>query len=365
MTTVQKSTIERTVGIFVHITAWFYIFISPLFFSRHGESIDWAHYSRGLVFPLSICILFYANYFWLVPRFILQHKFKLFLFWNILLLFALTISVEYFMLFTAPAYPPKRPRLTEVHHFPKIFFMLRGLTTHIFSIGIAVAIRLSVQWRQSELARLEAEQGRTEAELKHLKNQISPHFLLNTLNNIYALAAIDSEKTQQAILELSRMLRFLLYENQKNFISLRKEAEFLQTYISLMQLRVAKDVDVKFSLDIPEEGASPDVAPLIFISLVENAFKHGISPTKPSFIHISLVAKSEEKCIRFIVRNSNYPKSGQDKSGSGIGLRQVSRRLQLSYPNQHTWYHGPSPDGTTYLSSILIGHGHESEAEVF
>lgn len=357
MKPIKRSTIKRTAGIFVHITAWLYIFISPLLFSRHSESIDWARYCRGLVFPLSTCILFYANYLWLIPRFILQHKIKLFLFWNALLLLAMTGGMEYFMQITASAFPPRRPRLSAAHHFPKIFFVLRGVTTQIFCIVVAVTIRLSMQWRHSELARLEAEQGRAEAELKHLKNQISPHFLLNTLNNIYALAAIDSEKTQQAILELSRMLRFLLYENPKNFISLRKEAEFLQTYISLMQLRVARDVDIRFSLDLPEDGTCPDVAPLIFISLVENAFKHGISPTNPSFIHISLSAKPEEGYIRFTVRNSNYPKTQQDKSGSGIGLQQVSRRLQLAYPNRHTWYHGPSPDGHTYLSSILIGQG--------
>lgn len=362
MTIERKNTIESTVGIIVHVTAWFYIFASPFFFSHRGDNFDWAHYWRGLVFPVATCLVFYINYFWLVPRYILQHKYNMFLLVNLLLLLVVTCCVEYHILLSMPSPPPARPRGMQMHRFPKVAFVVRGVCTYVFSIIMAAAIRLSVQWRKAENARREAELGRTEAELRNLKNQISPHFLLNTLNNIYALTAIDGEKARQAILELSRMLRFLLYENQASAISLQKEADFLNTYIELMRLRVAKDVDVRFNVDIPSGEDCPEVAPLIFISLVENAFKHGISPVKPSFIHISLTADKEDGTIRFTVSNSNYPKSQQDKSGSGIGLQQVSRRLHLSYPHQHVWYHGPSPDGETYLSSILIG-GTEADGD--
>jgi len=351
----RKNTIESTVGIIVHVVAWFYIFASPFFFSRRGENFNWNHYWHGLVFPLATCLIFYANYFWLVPRYVLQHKYRLYVLGNLLLVLVVTCCVECYLLLSMPVAPYARPRGLHPPRFPKAVLVVRGMFTYVFSIVMAAAVRLSVQWRKAENARKEAELGRTEAELQNLKNQISPHFLLNTLNNIYALTAIDSEKAQQAVLELSRMLRFLLYENQASAISLQKEADFLNTYIALMRLRVAKDVDVRFDVCIPSDGHTPEVAPLIFISLVENAFKHGISPVKPSFIHISLTADAAERTIRFTVRNSNYPKNRQDKSGSGIGLQQVSRRLQLSYPQQHTWYHGPSPDGKTYLSSILIG----------
>ena len=130
--------------------------------------------------------------------------------------------------------------------------MLRSCFTTIFSAGLAVAVRLSVQWKLADEKRKEAELGRTEAELQNLKNQISPHFLLNTLNNIYALTAINSEKAQEAILSLSRMLRYLLYENQNGTVALSKETDFLRTYIRLMQLRVAKDVDIRYDISIPQ-----------------------------------------------------------------------------------------------------------------
>ena len=143
----------------------------------------------------------------------------------------------------------------------------------------------------------------------------------------------------------------MLYENQMSQVSLRQEADFLRSYVELMRLRVGKDVDIRVDINL-----SPDdrtcVAPLIFISLVENAFKHGISPTEPSFVHISLNVTDGD--IRFTTTNSNYPKSQADKAGSGIGLKQVESRLRLAYPERHTWHHGVTDDGKVYLSSILI-----------
>lgn len=353
MTAQKTHTLERSIGIAIHLSAWLYIFSTPLFFGRRGEQLDWAHYLRGIVFPLATCAVFYLNYFWLVPRYVTQHRFRLFFFWNLLLLVAVTASVEFYMTYAVHSAAPARPHPSGGPSFPRFVFVSRAFITFAFSVVVATAIRLSILWRRAEEARREAELGRTEAELKHLKNQISPHFLLNTLNNIYALTAFDSEKAQQAILELSRMLRYLLYENQEAVISLRKEAEFLQTYIALMRLRVARDVDVRFDVSIPGSEA-PEVAPLIFISLVENAFKHGISPTRPSFIHMSLTADATSGDLTFTVSNSNYPKSRHDKSGSGIGLQQVSSRLRLAYPDRHSWHYGPSADGRTYRSTICI-----------
>ena len=127
--------------------------------------------------------------------------------------------------------------------------------------------------------------------------------------------------------------------------------EFIGDYIALMKLRVATNVDIQYDTNIPE-GCFAKIAPMILISLVENAFKHGVSPTNPSFIHINIIA--DDNHIDCTIKNSNYPKLANDKSGHGIGLVQVSKRLELNYQNQYEWFKGISDDGKVYTSQIII-----------
>lgn len=201
--------------------------------------------------------------------------------------------------------------------------------------------------------RREAEKSRTEAELKNLRNQLNPHFLLNTLNNIYALIAFDTDKAQTAVQELSRLLRHVLYDNQQNFVTLGKEMDFIKNYIALMRIRLSSNVTVETRFDIRPDSPT-EIAPLIFISLIENAFKHGISPTEPSHIRIYFSESVHE--VRCEIINSYHPKSEADKSGSGIGLEQVSKRLELTYPGRYEWKHGISEDGKEYKSVLTINY---------
>ncbi len=335
---------------FFHLLAWVCIFAAPLMFHGYGESFEWGRYLHGSLFPLSLCVLFYLNYLWLVPTLIPRKLYVAFSLYNLAAFALLALVRQQMNLWLLP--PEPGPQFMPGHVAPPRWaFVLRDFLTYAFAAGVAVTLRLSMQWRKAEQGRREAELGRAEAELQNLKNQINPHFLLNTLNNIYALTAFDGDKAREAILQLSRLLRYVLYENQMSQVSLRQEADFLRSYVELMRLRVGKDVDIRVDINL-----SPDdrtcVAPLIFISLVENAFKHGISPTEPSFVHISLNVTDGD--IRFTTTNSNYPKSQADKAGSGIGLKQVESRLRLAYPERHTWHHGVTDDGKVYLSSILI-----------
>ena len=200
-------------------------------------------------------------------------------------------------------------------------------------------------------ARKEAERNRSEAELKNLRNQLNPHFLLNTLNNIYALIAFDTDKAQQAVQELSKLLRYVLYDNQQTYVPLGKETAFIRNYIELMRIRLSSNVQMTTQIDILPDSRTL-IAPLIFISLIENAFKHGISPTERSFIHIHLAENETEVICE--ISNSNHPKNIMDKSGSGIGLEQVNRRLEILYPGQYTWQKGISEDGKEYRSRLSI-----------
>lgn len=348
---------ERIIEISVHVLTWSFVFLSPLFFRRSWETFDLLRFLHGSLMQVLTCVAFYVNYFYLIPNYLLKKRnVKCFVIFN-LLMFGLSqmIMETSIAVWSMPMPKMGAKGMSEnfKHDFPpRIVLILRGFLTFVFTVGVSVALRLSMQWKHSERARVETEAKRSQAELKNLKNQINPHFLLNTLNNIYALVAFDQEKAQQALLELSRLLRYMLYENQSDRVSLSKEIEFLRNYIALMKLRINDDVDVRVEFEV-SDNKEIVVAPLIFISLVENAFKHGISPTEHSFIHINL--KADHEHLRFYCANSNFPKNKMtDKAPGGIGLKQVASRLELSYPGRYKWTSGISDDEKEYRSEILL-----------
>lgn len=369
----RKQQVENIIECIIHVLMWLYIFASPLLFIWQNERVDWEHFGMMSLFNLFIAFVFYINYFYLIPRFVLRvRKIRWFIFSNVLLLLILQTGYElqhtdFFLnrkleVLKQPPAPgsfrvgvepvaPKHPLPPEKRGLPPSLFILRNSFMLVFAVGAAVLVRLSKQWRSSEAARQRAELGRSQAELTNLKNQINPHFLLNTLNNIYSLTVFDAEKAQKAIQELSRMLRYMLYENQCERVSLKSEAEFIQNYVALMKLRIGSLVEVKVDIDYPADEQVP-VAPLIFISLIENAFKHGIAPMQSCYIHILLQANSTH--LRFSCENSNWPKSEKDCAPGGIGLKQVALRLEHAYPGRYSWVYGPTDDGRAFHSEINI-----------
>ena len=338
---------RRTLEILIHIICWGLFFAFPIFFAqRTNGTINWKEFMHHSIFPTSAFFIFYLNYFLLIPYLLFRERSRQFLLTNFVIIAIMTLGQRYMNNLIAPP-PPDLNRPIP----PQYIFYLRDMAGLIFSTGLSVAIRMSIRWSQAEAERQEAVKSRTEAELKNLRNQLNPHFLLNTLNNIYALIAFDTDKAQQAVQELSKLLRYVLYDNQQMFVPLIKEIDFIRNYIELMRIRVSPQVTIETEFHIKPESQTP-IAPLIFISLIENAFKHGISPTHPSFISITITETDEEICCT--IRNSNYPKTRTDKSGSGIGLEQVSKRLELIYPGRYQWERHVSHDGKEYLSSISI-----------
>lgn len=340
----------RTFEILIHIVSWLIIFTFPLLLvDRSSEFFSWDRFLRRLIVPVSFAAIFYFNYLWLIPRFLFKERTYRYIIINAIIICVMGTGVHYIQeLYVAleqsarPENHPPQPRWT---------FLIRDIIGLSFIAGISAIIRISRRWAKLEGARREAEKQRTEAELKNLRNQLNPHFLLNTLNNIYALIAFDSGKAQQAVQELSKLLRHMLYDNQQMYVSLGKEAEFIYNYIELMRIRLSSNVELETHLDIDKDSRTP-IAPLIFISLIENAFKHGISPTEPSRISISLSEYNNRVSCEIV--NSNYPKSDQDKSGSGIGLTQVNKRLELLYKGKYTWDTHFSENRKEYYSRLVI-----------
>ena len=346
---------SRIIEALIHIIGWGMVFHFPfVMMTRSGFTITWMEYLRhGSIVPLSFLIVFYCNYCFLIPRYLFEGRIRQYLLLNILLIACVTAGVHFWQEYAFHTYAKADGESQRHIGPPKWIFIMRDFFSMILTVGLSAAIRLSGRWVQVEAARREAEKSRTEAELKNLRNQLNPHFLLNTLNNIYALIAFDTDKAQTAVQELSRLLRHVLYDNQQNFVTLGKEMDFIKNYIALMRIRLSSNVTVETRFDIRPDSPT-EIAPLIFISLIENAFKHGISPTEPSHIRIYFSENVHE--VRCEITNSYHPKSEADKSGSGIGLEQVGKRLELTYPGRYEWKHGISEDGKEYKSVLTINY---------
>ena len=208
-----------------------------------------------------------------------------------------------------------------------MFFLLNCIVA-----AIAIGIRHFIRTRQIRQQLQDEQAKHTEAELAWLKNQINPHFLFNTLNNISSLTQIDPDAAQDAIAQLSDLLRYAMYETNKKTVPISGEVEFMRNYISLMKLRCNEKTEVKTTFDIAQDV---EIAPLLFISLIENAFKHGVSSSRSSMIDIHL--EQEDGSIVFACDNTNYPKDDADRSGSGIGIENTRRRLDLMYADHYSW----------------------------
>ncbi len=243
-----------------------------------------------------------------------------------------------------PARPP-RPLNETVG-----FFVVNAVIYSLVA-GLSVAIKMTDGWYRVAAVRRELEKERAEAELQNLKSQLNPHFLFNTLNNIYSLIAFSPEKAQEAVHDLSRLLRYVLYESSQPFVPVEKDFDFLRNYVELMRIRLPGHVELKTNIVASSPGTL--IAPLLFISLVENAFKHGVSNNKPSFIHLDIRQEGAEVVCAIV--NSYFPKSpGQDKSGSGIGLVNLEKRLGLLYPGHFSFRCGREEDNYRSYLSITI-----------
>jgi two-component sensor histidine kinase len=199
----------------------------------------------------------------------------------------------------------------------------------ILMLGMNLGIKLYFKQRNDQKHLEELERRNLEQQLEYLKYQINPHFFMNTLNNIHALVDIDPEKAKSTILELSKMMRFVLYEGNKTVVPLEREISFLQNYITLMKLRYTDKVRIQ--VDVAQPLPNKDVPPLIFITFVENAFKHGVSYRQESFIDICIeeTKRQDASQLVFTCKNSRIPKE-EDKHG-GVGLANVRQRLDLIY----------------------------------
>ena len=206
--------------------------------------------------------------------------------------------------------------------------------TAVFLLVMTVGTCITVvqRWLNTEQNRKETENEKLNTELSFLKSQINPHFFFNTLNNIYSLAIVRSEKTAPAVMKLSAIMRYILTETERNLVPLDNEVEFIHNYIDLQQVRLTDKVQVDFT--ITANTGELLIAPLIFIPFVENAFKYGVSTKEKSSITIKL--ETDGSNIKFTASNFIVQSENTMLENTGIGINNVKRRLELLYPGKHS-----------------------------
>lgn len=326
----------------LHVCAWASILVIPLYIIHafgdgNGKSLTHFYVNTSIYGAM-----FYINYLLLTPRlYLANRKWQYF---GAAFLVAAVLYVVQWLINDVWLFDPEKAKEIEeiiksinkdkpvfrppIQQFKLFMYVLGATLISGFALGLCVLQRLA----ENERTRKDLEKEKLNSELAMLKNQLSPHFFFNTLNNIYSLVEIDGKRAQEAILKLSKMMRYLLYESERGQTPLSHEIAFMENYIDLMKLRLSPKVEL--NVEFPTSYDDVEVPPLLLISFIENAFKHGISYRETSFVHIRLQT-SDNKAM-FTCENSLHKQNPpNEENHGGIGLENIKKRLSLLYPGAH------------------------------
>lgn len=325
----MDSSLYRNRVLVLHVSFWavyisFFVYYISSF--QQAPDINWTRIiTVATIHIVGAIAISYLNYFYFLPKLLSKKKIAAFL---IAFLVAFTLIVylrlqleRYFIDgFTQRESYLYRPRFIVQAHFS------------YFSIVLFVSLlRFAADWLDLQTTRKEIEKEKLTAELNFLKAQINPHFLFNTLNNLYYLAYSKSENTTEVIEKLSHMMRYMIYDTNYPKVPLTKEIDYMQNYISLERMRLGDRFNIQFTVEGDIELIR--ITPLILLTFLENAFKHGVSSSsKESWVKVCL--RSTPQLLHFKVTNSK-PELSSVEEKSGIGLQNVKRRLELSYPGHY------------------------------
>lgn len=328
--------------ILLSVLIWIMIFAMPILFTETDNGINWTHILKVWGEYCFVFAIYLVNRFILLP--LLFFKGKRAQYFTYISIIIIGFAAILF-LFSERGKPMQKPPPHIIHQEfrdgrppmlpPPMHVKPKGeiippyanlLILTILILGFDTGLMFYAKWFESEQKQLRLQKENTENKMAFLQNQISPHFFMNTLNNIHALMDIDTEDAKNAIIRLSQLMGYMLYESQTEKISLQKEMDFVRSYVDLMKLRYTNDIDVK--LNIPDTIPQKNIPPLLTISYIENAFKHGVSYQQPSFIHINYTF--EDKELYFSCINSRHHDKSKIET-AGIGLENSISRLDLIY----------------------------------
>jgi two-component sensor histidine kinase len=368
----QRHKKKDTIGfieISILLIIWLIVFVSPIVIQNNNNNVSWSIILTDWEQLLPFFILTLFNHFVLVPFFFFKKNITQYLlgaiFTLLLFVFFTTLlhdpierpmqarsSEEFFMLNPPPGEflpgeprninknrgmvgpPPGSRNISAQQQLPGgMPPFLNVSIIALLILGFDTGLRTVFMWTKSEQENEVLEKEKVKSELAFLRNQVSPHFFMNTLNNIHALIDFDSEEAKEAVIRLSKLMRHLLYDSEKELITIKEELSFIESYVDLMKMRI--NDKVKVVLNINTFNSEKKIPPLLFTSLIENAFKYGVSYQNDSFIDIAISTTETE--LSFVLKNSiaeNTQK--QYESHSGIGLENTRKRLNLLYQDNYS-----------------------------
>lgn len=317
----------------IHIVGWILFMIFPLLFMANGNGYTAlvspaTHYSYWLFCGCYIC-LFYINRYVLIPCFFLPRRYICYCAAAALLCGCIFMLQPFDRLLQQKWATPPASALTMAWVYEPPLIDITSLFIFFMIMALGTAITTTRRWQETERRAIKAEGEKIRAELSFLKAQVHPHFLFNTLNNIYTLALTKNNNTADSIMKLSNIMRYITDEVSADYVSLQQEVECIRDYIALQQLRL---IPGQVEYHVCGELNQRKIGPLILMTFVENVFKYGISKHCPAPIIIRLHALPH--CITFYCSNRIYPQRAA-RQGSGVGIPNTRQRLELLYPQQH------------------------------
>lgn len=315
--------------IFLHVFLWVLIYFLPFFVVFGSKALEAALDDFWIIHAVSTLLLVaytYSNHYLLIPKFYLYRKYFAYV--------AIVIVCGMIVLWFPNIFRPEKPPGMHLGQHrggpPKggpgmsVFFGL-GYNVILFIICTLGAIGV-----RQQLQLLEVQKEKLNAELSFLKAQINPHFLFNTLNSIYSLAIQKSDDTPKAVIQLSELMRYLLKDANADYVALEKEVAYINNYVALQRRRLGDTVYIYY--ESPQGITDQRIAPLLLMSFIENAFKHGVNPDQDSAISIVLHAEGSQ--LHFKVINNKVTSVNQE-AVLGIGLKNARARLEHLYPKKH------------------------------
>jgi two-component system LytT family sensor kinase len=325
-----------------HILFW--LFVAVLLTLLEGTHAGFGFvFSNELINVFFYGILVYFNFNYLIPNYLTKNQF---------LTYALLLSIATLIITPLKAivfyikfadHPQTRSELIQNLNW---YFVV-----HFFVAGASTIVKIVAEWARQIRERQELEHKTMQSELRFLKSQINPHFLFNTLNNLYALTLKKSDDAPEIVIKLAEMMRYMLYDCNERQVPLIKEINYIQNYLDLERLRQSKDAEIRF--EVKGESDDQQIAPLLFIPFLENSFKHGMTDLLgQGYVHIHLAA--EKQMVNFSIENTKSPSrpSQNTKRSGGIGLENIRRRLQLLYPGKYELKIEETPN--TYRVNLIL-----------
>ncbi len=337
--------------VLIHIGGWILLFLLPPLVMQSrvrlpgnfGEIMNW----------VLVITFFYINYLWLVPKYLSKRKFLIYFAGICMMLCACYFSTEIYVRQKYRAEIASGQRIERAQsnsrHRPPRF---RGYFSSLFCfavLALGTSIRVTEGWYINEKQKKDMENQKLGAELSLLKSQINPHFFFNTLNSIYSLAIVKSSRTSEAIVKLSELMRYIIYDTERKLVPLSREVEYIGNYIELQRLRLPAEVKVLYTTDLADEDVF--IEPLLLLPFVENAFKHGVDVETGGSITINI--KLTGNILNLHVENPlvDEPEQIPDRQ-KGIGINNTLKRLDLLYHGSYTF--SASPVNTNYVVDLVL-----------